>query len=151
MNETVNEQRAAAEVQTKVLVLDDSHRFHELAQNYFATAENFELLATVFTSQEAVVKCGHWMPEMVIVDLGILLNEMLNPISRSENVIKQLKTLPHPPKVVVLTHHNSEEYRSAVLKLGADMFIWEAQFPAMLPLLRNRFGLTQNATTTVEP
>lgn len=120
----------------KILVVDDSYKFHKTAKLAFENIGFIDFAGAVFTGKEAVAQAGHKMVSIVVLDLYVLLNEMLNPQFREDNSLKLLKSLPHSPRVIVLTHSNTDEYRPAVMELGADDFIHASQFPAILyPLL----------------
>jgi|GEM_PF-6888327 DNA-binding NarL/FixJ family response regulator len=126
----------------KLLVVDDTYKFHKTATLALANIEFFDFVGAVFTGKEAVAQAGQKVVSHVVLDLYVLLNERLNPEFREDNTLKLLKSLPHSPKVIVLTHSNTDEYRQAVMDLGADGFIYASQFPAILYPILIEQGLT---------
>lgn len=54
-------------------------------------------------------------PEVVVLDLHM-------PGKSGIQTLPLIKSLPEPPRVIVLTNHPDHSHRSACMRLGADYF-----------------------------
>jgi DNA-binding NarL/FixJ family response regulator len=69
-------------------------------------------------------------PDLVLMDVAM-------PNMNGLEATRRIKTQADAPHVVILTLHDTPEYRAAAEAVGADNFVSKAEFNAqMLPLIR---------------
>ena len=115
---------------TRVLLVDDSPEFVKMATNFLATDPGIELVRIAFTGQDALALAAELKPALILMDL-------IMPRMNGLDATRQVKSLPNAPIVIILTGHDTPEYRSAAATAGADGFVHKpALFEELLPLMR---------------
>lgn len=112
----------------RILLADDSPAFLQSARKELALNPDFEIVASVRTGKEALAMTRYLSPHVVFLDLFVVLLDLFVPGQNAMETIVRLKALPHPPKVVILSHRDSDEYRPSIFASGADEFLTKPQF-----------------------
>jgi len=122
---------------TRILLADSNASFLEFAREELSVHPDFEVVGCVRTGKEALAMARELSPQIVFLDLFAALLDLFVPGQNAMETIVRLKGLPNPPKVVVLSHRESDEYRPAAFAAGADEFITKPEFKQVVqPLVR---------------
>jgi CheY-like chemotaxis protein len=79
---------------------------------------------------EALLKAAHLGPDLVILDIEL-------PDIDGFVVTRQLKALPHPPLVVLLSIHSDDLSRQRAEQAGCDAFVEKGLgWPGLLSVLQ---------------
>ncbi|MGE0680166.1 MAG: ATP-binding protein [Candidatus Binatia bacterium] len=124
----------------RVLLVDDHVGFLETAACSLATLPGVEVIGRANSGREALVQSARLRPDIVFMDLAM-------PDLDGLAATRRLKAQADAPYVVILTLHDSSEYRSAALTAGADRFLRKDDFGAQMVTLLDSFS----AAVTNEP
>lgn len=117
----------------RTMLVDDSPEFLEAAQRFLASDPQVDILGSARSGKEAVKLVSQLNPDLVLMDLAM-------PGMNGLTATRQIKSLPNPPQVIILTMHDNHEYRSASDAVHADGFISKSQFGVdLLPLIHHLF------------
>ena len=122
------EEKTAAPQRIRILLADDSEAFLQTARKELALNPDYEIVASVRTGKEALAMTRYLSPHVVFLDLFVVLLDLFVPGQNAMETIVRLKALPNPPKVVILSHRDSDEYRPSIFASGADEFLTKPQF-----------------------
>lgn len=115
----------------RVLLADDSPEFLKIMSGFLARDSAIELIGAALTGQDAVKLAGELHPDLILMDL-------IMPQMNGLDATRQIKSTPNAPIVVILTGHDTPEYRSEAVNAGADGFIYKPElFHELLPLMRH--------------
>ena len=113
----------------RVLLVDDSPEFLRMAAHFLATDQEIDLVGVALMGQDALVLVAGLQPDLVLMDL-------IMPHMNGLDATRQIKSTPNAPIVVLLTGHDTPEYRSAAATAGADGFVYKPElFKELLPLM----------------
>ncbi len=116
---------------TSTLLVDDSASFLESAMRFLANDERVDVVGLALSGDEALDRVEKLRPELVLMDLAM-------PGLNGLDVTRRLKAGPNPPMVVILTLHDTLEYRVAAAEVQADGFITKSDFgDKLLPMLEH--------------
>ena len=110
----------------RVLLIDDNPKFIAAAAHFLATVSGVVVVGCALSGQEGLTRIPDLQPDLVLMDVAM-------PILNGLEATRQLKAQPNPPYVIILTMHDSREYRTAAEIVGADGFITKSEFGAQLP------------------
>nr|MBI3611955.1 response regulator transcription factor [Nitrospirota bacterium] len=114
-----------------MLLADDSPEFLKIMSGFLARDSAIELIGAALTGQDAVKLAGELHPDLILMDL-------IMPQMNGLDATRQIKSTPNAPIVVILTGHDTPEYRSEAVNAGADGFIYKPElFHELLPLMRH--------------
>lgn len=114
----------------RVLLVDDSPEFLKMLSKFFASAPEVDLVGIARTGQDAIKFSAELSPDLVLMDL-------IMPHMNGLDATRQIKSMPNAPIVVMLTGHDTPEYRSEAVNAGADGFVYKPElFHELLPLIR---------------
>lgn len=136
MDEALNQPCPASKVKStpgqpiRILLADGNAAFLEFAREELSLQPEFEVVACVRTGKSALNLTGKLSPDVVFLDLFVVLLDLFVPGQNAMETILRLKALPQAPKVITLSPHDSDEYRPATLAAGADEFLTKPQFKA---------------------
>jgi DNA-binding NarL/FixJ family response regulator len=122
----------------RVFLIDDNPRFIAAAAHFLATVPRVTVVGCALSGQEGLTRIPDLQPDLVLMDVAM-------PTLNGLEATRQLKAQPNPPCVIILTMHDSREYRAAAEIVGADGFITKSEFGAQLP------GLIYNLFDTLAP
>lgn len=117
----------------RLLLVDDSDTFLAVLRSALGAVDGVEIAGEARSGEQAVAMAEVRAPDVVIMDLAM-------PGIGGIEATRILKSLPRPPRVVVLTLHQDDGYRQAAVAAGADFFIAKDRlfddFPLVLAALK---------------
>jgi len=105
----------------KVLIVDDQEPFRSAARMVVEMADGFEVVGEAESGEDGVELAAMLHPDLVLMDVmlpGIDGLEATRRITRADD----------PPKVLVMSTHESEEFEESALAAGAIAFVPKSQF-----------------------
>jgi len=121
----------------RILLADENLPFLAFAREALSSHPQFQVVACVRTGKDALAMTRELAPDVVFIDLFVVLLELFVPGQNAMEAILRLKALPRAPKVVIVSHRDSDEYRPAAFSAGADEFLTKPQFQLLAgPLVR---------------
>lgn len=112
----------------RILLADDNAAFLEFAREELSFHPDFEVVGCVRTGKGALAMTQELSPHIVFLDLFVVLLDLFVPGQNAMETVVRLKSLPQPPKVIILSHRDSDEYRPGAFAAGADEFLTKPQF-----------------------
>ena len=100
----------------RVLVVDDEWMVRAMLRTILHAADDIIVVAEAADGSEAVTQARLHHPDVALVDIRM-------PGTDGLSATTKLGRLPHPPKVVVLTTFDLDEYVRAALRNGAVGFL----------------------------
>jgi DNA-binding NarL/FixJ family response regulator len=121
--------------QVRVLMVDDSPDFLQAASKFLESDPCIQVIGTFHGAEEALAQLPCLEPDLVLIDLAM---PGMNGLEATRHLKEQLV----PPRVIILTMYDLEEYRSAAPQVQADGFVTKSEFgAALLPLIRSIFDI----------
>ena len=117
-----------------VLLVDDSKLFLSLAREIVAALPCVGGVACASSGAQAVDLIGRARFDLVLTDIAM-------PDMSGFAMIRHLRALDDPPRVVAVTLHEGAEYRAAVLRSGAEAMISKRRFAGEAPALIAAMGM----------
>jgi len=122
---------------TRILLADSNASFLEFAREELSVHLDFEVVGCVRTGKEALTMTRELSPDIVFLDLFAVLLDLFVPGQNAMETIIRLKALPNAPKIVILSHRESDEYRPGIFAAGADEFLTKPEFRQLAqPIVR---------------
>jgi DNA-binding NarL/FixJ family response regulator len=109
----------------KVLLVDDHQDFLDTLAYYLAKFPSVKVLAKARSGEDALKRVQSKPPDLVLMDL------MLAGMNGCE-VTRRIKSLPQPPRVIIVTLFNNAEYNANAQESGADGFLGKSEITAKL-------------------
>jgi len=129
--------KSAERKRTRILLADSNVAFLEFAREELSLHPDIEVVGCARTGKEAMAMTLELSPHVVFLDLFVVLLDLFVPGQNAMETVVRLKALPNPPKVVILSHRESDEYRPVAFAAGADEFLTKPEFKLLAqPLLR---------------
>lgn len=117
----------------RVILVDDSLFFLQAAVAFLGGRPGLRLCGHTLLSSQAVTLAALHQAELVLLDLSM-------PGLTGIEATRLLKELPNPPKVVIVSLHDTPAYREAARAVGADGYVCKSSFAvSLLPLLEKLF------------
>jgi DNA-binding NarL/FixJ family response regulator len=111
----------------RVLVVDDEAMIRTGFRHILNAADDIEVVAAVSGGQ-AVRTAREARPDVVLLDIRM-------PDVDGLTVLAELRRMPEPPVVAMLTTFDMDEYVAAALRSGASGFLLKDTDPEQLPYL----------------
>ncbi|WP_250400251.1 response regulator [Streptomyces cellostaticus] len=111
----------------RVLVVDDEALIRTGFQHILDAADNIEVVAAVPGGQ-ALPAVRETVPDVVLLDIRM-------PDVDGLTLLAEIRRLPHPPVVAMLTTFDMDEYVETALRSGAAGFLLKDTDPEELPFL----------------
>lgn len=125
---------AASRGPVRILLVDDSLDFLEAAVRFLAADPRLEIVGGALSGRDGLKRVAELRPDLVLVDLAM-------PEMDGLEATRQIKKLAWPPRVIILTLHDSPDYRAAARAVYADDFISKSDFGTeLLPLIHRMFA-----------
>lgn len=119
----------------RILIADDSTLFLFSLLRFLAPATDLEVVGSAGSGQEALEQLEVLSPDLVLMDLEM-------PGMNGLSAIKHIKARPDAPRVIMLTFHDSAEYRLLAMTLGADGFVSKLECDTeLIPMIADLFSL----------
>jgi len=118
----------------RVLLVDDNPAFLDLAARELAADTRVQIVGFVHSAEEALAKVQHTQPDLVLLDIAL-------PGMNGLEAARRLKMQLGVPRVVLMTIHDTPDYRAAGVLAGADGFIAKEEIDTQIwPLIEMLFG-----------
>jgi len=105
----------------RVLIVDDQPPFRDAARMVVEMTDGFELAGEAVNGEEGIEMTQTLSPDLVLMDVQM-------PGIDGLEATRRIADLDDPPHVVVMSTHESGDYRETALKAGAFAFIPKAAF-----------------------
>jgi len=110
----------------RVLVVDDSPAVRARVVADVREIRGLEVVGEAADGATALAQIAKLEPDVVVLDLRL-------PDMSGLDLLPKIKARPSAPRVVVLTNHGEDRYRSECFVRGADAFVDKAApFSALL-------------------
>ena len=109
----------------RVLLVDDNVSFLAVLTSFLLTAPQLEVVGQAFSGEEGLVQAVRLQPDLILLDLSL-------PDISGLEVARRLGTQLNAPKIIILTLHNSHEYRLAAQAAGAADFVLKEEVAVRL-------------------
>lgn len=117
----------------RVLLVDDHPAFLQLIADVLSNSDWIKVIGVAASGDEALVMARDLQPDLMLMDLAMSGMNGLEATYR-------IKKLEHPPRVVIMTLHGDQEYRTQAAAVGADGFVSKSDAgQGLLPLIRMLF------------
>lgn len=100
----------------EVMVVDDNSDFLAVIKNFLNQDGRFNVTAAVSSGSEALSSARSAAPDLVVLDLGM-------PGMTGLEALPLMRAAAPEAKIVVLTLLDTDSYRQAALRAGADGFV----------------------------
>ena len=100
----------------RVLIIDDQLPFREAARMVVEMTDGFEVAGEALNGEEGVEMALALGPDLVLMDVQM-------PGIDGLEATRRIRDLGDPPPVVVMSTHESGDYRQTALEAGALAFI----------------------------
>lgn len=108
---------------TRVLLVDDDPLVRSALRLMLGGADDLEVVGEAVDGRDGVRQAGELLPDVVLMDIRM-------PRLNGLEATRQLLEGPRPPKVIVLTTFDADEYVVEALAVGADGFLLKDTAPA---------------------
>ena len=105
----------------RVLLVDDSPRFLDLAARYLAADARIEIVGSALSGREALEQVAALQPDLVFMDVAM---PDMNGLEATRAIKERMGTV----RIVIVTLHDNAEYRAAAQRVGADGFLAKSEF-----------------------
>lgn len=112
-----------------ILLVDDNLTFLASVKHLLTLLPNTRVVAEAHTGEQALALAQQLQPDLVLLDIVM-------PGMSGLDVARAMQTWSMPPKVLFLTMHDNDSYRTEVKALGALGLVGKANFVSeLLPLV----------------
>jgi two-component system invasion response regulator UvrY len=111
----------------RALLVDDKERFLDSIERYLVSVPelNVDCIGKATSGEEAIMLSMELKPDLILMDLTM-------PGMGGLEATQLIKQEANAPRVVILTIHESDEYRRAAREAGADGFLTKSEFTEKL-------------------
>lgn len=113
----------------QIMLVDDNLTFLASVKKTLRLVANTAVVAEAHDGAQALVLVQQWLPDLVLLDIVM-------PGMNGLTVAKTIQGWPNPPKILFLSMHDNESYRSAASALGVLGLVGKDNFVAeLLPII----------------
>ena len=105
----------------QVLIVDDQEPFRSAARMVVEMTDGFEVAGEAESGEEGVKLAAELQPDLVLMDVYL-------PGIDGMEATRRITSADDPPRVLVMSTHESVEFAQAALAAGAIAFIPKSQF-----------------------
>lgn len=110
---------------TRVLLADDHTMFREGLAGLLASYGGLEVVAEVPNDA--------WVPELAReLAPDVVLMQVQRPFERAKETLKEIRSFPNPPKVVIVTMFEDPREMRDLLRLGASAYVLKSSSSGQL-------------------
>ena len=110
----------------RTLIVDDSSEFLRHAGAFIMDLPGVDLVGWAYLGREALDLVGTLEVDLLLLDVSL-------PGMGGLEVTRLVKTMPNPPRVILVTLHDDPAYSTAAGEAGADGYIPKRNLVAELP------------------
>jgi len=107
------------DVMLNTLIVEDNANFRRVLKNNLETFFPSMVIHEAAEGNEALQRVDTFRPELIFMDIGL-------PGENGLQLTQRIKTSYPDTKVIILTSHDTLEYREAAIRCGANCFITKA-------------------------
>jgi len=112
-----------------VMLVDDNLTFLASVKITLGLVANTEVVAEAHNGEQALAIAQALQPDLMLLDIVM-------PGMSGLEVARTMQSWPHSPRVLFLSMHDNESYRTAAQELGALGLVGKANFVAqLLPII----------------
>jgi DNA-binding NarL/FixJ family response regulator len=112
----------------RTILVDDNPLFLAALQKLLATMDGIDVVATATSGEQALCDVERLTPDLVLLDL-------MMPGMHGFDALRALRALSHAPQIVIITLHDTADYRHEALSRGALALISKRALDEELPPL----------------
>ena len=105
----------------RVLIVDDQLPFREASRMVVEMTDGFEVVGEAENGEDAVAMAADLRPDLVLMDVQM-------PGIDGLEATRRIMGLDSPPRVLVMSTHESGSYEAPALAAGAIAFIPKSEF-----------------------
>jgi PAS domain S-box-containing protein len=105
----------------RILLVDDSNQFLEVAARFLADQPGLSIVGSAVSGEDAIRQVDRLDPDVVLMDVSM-------PGMGGLEATRRLKARPAPPRIVVVSMHDSYELRRMAEAAGADGYVGKWAF-----------------------
>jgi len=129
----------------RTLMVDDSPEFLEATGGFLDIFPYIEVVGQVRKGTDVLQAVHSLAPDLILLDLAM-------PDVHGFDILRQLKSRPDSPPVIILTLYDNQEYRQQAEKLDADGYILKAELVGeILPMINELFDITPGSEDNSNP
>lgn len=113
----------------QIMLVDDNLTFLATVKKTLRLVPNIQVVGEAHSGAQALELAQRLQPDLMLLDIVM-------PGQSGLEVAKAMQSWPHSPRVLFLSMHDNESYRSAAQALGALGLVGKANFVAeLLPII----------------
>ena len=113
----------------RILLADDNRTFLTAVRHFLHMLPEVTVVAEAHDGREALALALETNPDLILLDIVM-------PDMSGLDVAQCLRQTQNPPRIVFLSMHDSESYRSAARNLGAYGYVGKGDFVVdLVPLI----------------
>jgi len=105
---------------TRILIADDDRSFAEMMRSALAMHDEFDVVGVVGNGAEAVASATSLKPTVVLMDVAM-------PVLDGIEATRQMRELPDPPTVVLITGEDVQSGDKRAYEAGAAAYLRKSQ------------------------
>ena len=105
----------------RVLIVDDQKPFREASNMVVEMTDGFEVVGEAENGEEAIAMALELQPDLVLMDVQM-------PGIDGIEATRRITQLDQPPRVLVMSTHESGSYEEPALAAGAIAFVPKSEF-----------------------
>jgi len=122
----------------RVLLVDDNSQFASAATRFLSLIGQLHVVGHARSGREALEQVNRLQPDLVLMDV-------MMPDMDGLEATRHLKESHASARIVILTLHDSAEYRARAREVGADAFVSKEEFGTALLDVIDRLGLGEES------
>jgi DNA-binding NarL/FixJ family response regulator len=107
----------------RVLIVDDDPLVRSALTLMMGGQPDFEVVAEASDGREGLALSQQFRPDVVLMDIRM-------PVMNGLDATRELHQRPNPPRVIVLTTFDADDYVTGAIAAGADGFVLKDTPPA---------------------
>ncbi len=121
----------------RVLIVDDSAHFLEVEKRFLAMQPELTIVGSATSGEAAISETDHLHPDLILMDLTM-------PGMNGLQATREIKNQPNAPRIIIVTLHDQNAYRTMSETVGADGFITKDNFgEPLINMIHALFRQTQ--------
>lgn len=105
----------------RILLVDDNHTFLAAVRQFLAMVPNTEVVGQAHDGPDGLAQAKALQPDLVLLDI-------MMPHMNGLEVAAHMQSWPKVPRILFLSLHDNDSYRTAARELGAVALVDKANF-----------------------